>query len=90
MIAGSIAAILGEVSTFAFEQVYLGNKTLDDVDWVKKIANMKFSSGTTEAISGILSKLSDKSSKEDVLKAIWEVVKTILPQGNAQSDRRGK
>ena len=44
IIAGSIVAALGEGSIYAFEQVYLGNKTTDDIDWVKKIIESKLTS----------------------------------------------
>lgn len=37
IIVASIVFALGEGSIYVFEQIYLGNKTLDDIDWVKQI-----------------------------------------------------
>ena len=41
VIAGVIVTALGEGSIYAFEQVYLGNKDISDIDWVKKIIKSK-------------------------------------------------
>jgi GTPase SAR1 family protein/uncharacterized protein (DUF697 family) len=35
IVAGSSVAALGEVTIYAFEQVYLGKKSISDVDWVQ-------------------------------------------------------
>ena len=43
IIAGSFVFGIGEGTAYAFEQVYLGKKTLDDIDWVKKIMESKLS-----------------------------------------------
>ena len=44
VIAGSFVAALGEGSMLAFEQVYLGNKSIDDVEWVKSFMNSRLTS----------------------------------------------
>lgn len=61
VIAGSIVAALGEVSILAFEQIYLGNKTLDDLDWIKKLVEARLSKGFVEKVNQILEKLNDGS-----------------------------
>jgi len=43
-IAGIIVTAIGEVSIYAYEQVYLGKKTLKDVDWVSKLVYEKLES----------------------------------------------
>ncbi|WP_207657458.1 hypothetical protein [Alkalibaculum bacchi] len=37
IITGSIVAAIGEGSIYAFEKIYLGEKSVDDIDWVIKI-----------------------------------------------------
>lgn len=44
IIAGAIVASIGEVSIYAYEQVYLGKKTLKDIDWIKKAVEKALSS----------------------------------------------
>ena len=61
VIAGSIVATLGEVSVYAFEQIYLGNKSLDDIDWIKKVVESKLSKSFVEKVNQIIEKLNDES-----------------------------
>lgn len=41
ILAGGIVAALGEGSIHVFEQVYLGNKSVQDLDWVKQFMESK-------------------------------------------------
>ena len=78
VIAGVIVAALGEGSTYAFEQVYLGNKTVADIDWVKKIIESKLSLTIIEKAKPILAKLSDASDRKAILSAVLELMATIF------------
>lgn len=62
IIAGSIVAALGEGSIYAFEQVYLGKKTVDDIDWVKKIIESKLSTEFIEKVTDALKKVTDETN----------------------------
>ena len=44
IIASAIVGAIGEASIIAYEQVYLGKKTLKDVDWVKNVIEKALSS----------------------------------------------
>lgn len=70
VIAGAIVAAIGEGSIYAFEQVYLGNKSLDDIDWVTKIIESKLTKGFVEKITKILEEIADGADKEQIVKAI--------------------
>lgn len=71
VIAGSIVAALGEVSILAFEQIYLGSKTLDDLDWIRKLVESRLSRSFVEKLDQIVEKL----SAEDVdFKAIASAI----------------
>jgi len=78
VIAGVIVAALGEGSIYAFEQVYLGNKDVSDVDWVKKIIENKMAIGFVEKLKPILEKLSDTSSRKEILQVILEIAGTLF------------
>lgn len=73
IIAGSIVVALGEGSIYAFEQVYLGKKTTDDIDWIKKVIESNLSSGFIEKVTIAIDKLSDKSDFKTISKVILEV-----------------
>ena len=74
LIAGSIIAILGEGSIYAFEQVYLGKKTLSDVDWVRKLMESKFSSPFIAAVTAAAQRLTDGADKQLIVKTIADLV----------------
>lgn len=89
VIAGVIVAALGEGSIYAFEQVYLGNKTTADIDWVKKLIESKLTVAVIEKIKPILAKLTDASTRKEILGIVMEVVAVITnPNGNNQVTKK--
>lgn len=78
VIAGVIVTALGEGSIYAFEQVYLGNKDISDIDWVKKIIESKLSLTLVEKAKPILSKLTDASTKKEIMQVILELAATVI------------
>lgn len=76
VIAGCMVVALGETSIYAFEQIYLGNKSLSDIDWVKKLVDAKFSSQFVDNVKLVLSKIADSTSNQDIAKIISEVFGT--------------
>lgn len=73
VIAGSIILAIGEGSIYAFEQVYLGRKSLDDIDWVKQIIESKLSSQLGEKIKPIISKITDNTDNKQLVKLISDL-----------------
>jgi uncharacterized protein (DUF697 family)/GTP-binding protein EngB required for normal cell division len=70
VMAGGIMAALGEGSIYAFEQIYLGNKTVDDLDWVTKIMESKLSNGFVEKISAALSSIDGKMTAQKISEVV--------------------
>jgi len=70
IIAGSIVAALGEGSIYAFEQVYLGNKSVKDIDWIEKFMESKMSTQVTEVIKNITEKVSESMDKKEIANII--------------------
>ena len=75
VIAGSIVAALGEGSIYIFEQIYLGNKTMDDLDWVGKIMESKFSAKFVEKATEVATLVAAGKGKVEIAKAIASVFK---------------
>lgn len=75
VIAGIIVAAIGEGSVFIFEQIYLGKKTIDDVDWVKKILENKLVEEATKKSKTIIESLPENADKDDIVKAIGKAIK---------------
>lgn len=74
IIAGSIVAALGEGSIYAFEQVYLGKKSVEDIDWVRKIMESKLSGKFIEKVTDILQQIADNTDLQTIAK---EIAKTF-------------
>lgn len=84
VIAGVIVAGLGEGSIYAFEQVYLGNKSINDIDWVKKLIESKLSMSVVEKAKPILEKLKDSSDNKAILKTVLELIATVVGKMDKQ------
>ena len=70
IIAGSIVAALGEGSIYAFEQVYLGKKSAEDIDWVRKVIESKLSGKFIEKVTDILQQIADNTDLQTIAKEI--------------------
>ena len=74
VIAGVIVATIGESSVYIFEQVYLGKKSIDDIDWVKKVVESKISQDAIKKATAILKSLPENADKNDILKAFGKIL----------------
>ena len=70
IIAGSFVAALGEGTIYIFEQIYLGNKSYEDVDWVTKILESKLSASFVEKVQKLLADAGDIVEPKDVVERI--------------------
>lgn len=74
LVNAGIAAVtiftIGEISIAAFEQVYSGEKTIDDMDWVSNLFDKEATKTTKENVESLFSQLPDVPTREDVTKAI--------------------
>ncbi len=70
VVAGGIVAALGESAIHAFEQVYLGVKTTDDLDWVKNLTEANLSKQFIEKITKIIESLAEKADMKTIVEAI--------------------
>lgn len=73
VIAGCIVAALGEGTIYVFEQVYLGNKTFDDIDWVKKVLESKLSMEFVEKVKGIINEIGEEKDVKKIADIIFKV-----------------
>lgn len=76
IIAGSFVFGIGEGTTYAFEQVYTGKKTLDDIDWVKKIIESKLSTEILSKTEHLLNYISNNNIT-DIKKIVEILIKTF-------------
>ena len=72
IIAGAIAAAIGEGSIYAFEQIYFGKKTTKDIDWITKFMESQMANGFVEKVSNIIKKASDGADNATISKMVRE------------------
>ena len=82
IIAGSIVTALGEGAIYAFEQVYLGNKSIEDIDWVKKIMESQLSSTFTDNVKAVAEKATGSIDKNSLANIITNVFKSSSNTSN--------
>lgn len=73
VMAGSIVAALGEGAVYAFEQIYLGQKSIADIDWVKKLMEAALSNKFIEKTTAAIGKISDKSDNNTIAGVIGDL-----------------
>ncbi len=84
IIAGSIVGALGEGSIFAFEQVFLGKKSVADIIWVQKVIEEKLSPKLKETMNAIVEQVSANPNKNDIGGVITEAIKALFNKENMQ------
>jgi uncharacterized protein (DUF697 family) len=78
IIAGGIVTAIGEGSIYAFEKVYTGEKSVEDIDWVKKVIESELSSQFVEKITVIAQQISENENIKDVGKLINDSLSSIF------------
>mgnify|MGYP000918797117 FL=1 len=77
IIAGAIVAAIGEGCIYAFEKVYTGEKSIEDIDWVKKVMESKLSPQFIENETAVAEKISKSNNNKDVGKLVNSLLSTI-------------
>ena len=83
IIAGSLVATIGEGTIFAFEQIYLGKKSVADIEWVKNMMDERLANQFIEAIKTIPEKLNGKFDKD----TITQIIKDVFNNSPSISDK---
>ena len=67
LVAGSIIMLLGEGSTYIFQQIYLGNKTLKDIKWAQDYLQSQLTQTILNQVLGKVSKqIENKKNKQNL------------------------
>lgn len=72
IIAAAFVAAIGEATAYSFEEIYKGNKTVDDIDWVKKIVENKLASSVLATVKDIIAKINKDTKPSDIVKLVLE------------------
>lgn len=75
VIAGVIVAAIGETGIYAFEQIYLGTKSVEDINWVTKVAQSGLSTELVTKVKDVAERVTDKTDSKEIVKMIMELFK---------------
>lgn len=78
IIAGAIVAAIGESSIYVFEKVYTGEKSVEDIEWVKKIMEAKLSPQFIDRVITIVEKISKSDNTKDTGKLISSLLSMVF------------
>lgn len=78
IIAGAIVASIGEGCIYVFEKIYTGEKSIDDIDWVKKVMESKLSSQFIENVTVIVEQIVKSGNTKDIGKLISSLLSTTF------------
>lgn len=78
VIAGSMVMGIGEGCNYIFEQVYLGKKSLDDIDWIKQIMNSAVANKVVDFINQAAGKLNDPENNTSVKDVLFELLEQMF------------
>jgi len=73
IIAGSIVAALGQASIYAFEQIYLGKKSVNDIDWVEKLVESKLTSNLPDVVKNAAEKINENADGKTIAQVISDI-----------------
>lgn len=73
VIAGSIVAAIGEGTIYVFEQVYLGKKSITDIDWMKRVMESELSGQFIEKVIFIMEKIAKSGDNKPISQTITEL-----------------
>lgn len=78
-ISGTIIFALGEASAYIFEQIYTGKRTMDDVEWVKKVVSDSLTGNALDKVTGAVTAISRNSDKKEILNAVMDAFAKKAP-----------
>ena len=84
IIAGSIVAAIGEGTIYAFEQIYLGKKSITDIDWVKKVLESKLSSQFIGNVKSTAEKITQSTDGKTIANTITDTFKGLSSSSDSE------
>ena len=79
-VAGSFVAAIGEGTRYIFEQIKLGRRSVQDIEWAETLLSDKLSGQFVDKARKAFSTLTETSTKDDIIKAIAQMFKNDTPK----------
>jgi len=82
IISGAIVAAIGEGSIYVFDKIYTGEKSVEDIEWVKKVIESNFSSQFIENVTAIIENIAKSGNTKDISKLINALLPVLFRSKN--------
>ncbi|MBQ9021428.1 MAG: GTPase domain-containing protein [Eggerthellaceae bacterium] len=89
-VAGSIVAAIGESSVYAFEKVYLGEKSITDIDWVSQLMEDRLSNEFIDRAANVINELANSDDSKNTPAKIANVVAALFAPPASSEDEDQK
>ncbi len=73
VVAGSVIAALGGTASYAFEQVYLGKRTMDDFEWFKERVDDIFVADFADKVGEAVRRIATEKDTKKIAKIIMDL-----------------
>ena len=87
-VAGSMVMGIGEGCKYIFEQIYLGKKSIEDLDWIKQIMESAVASKIVDFVNQAASKLNNPENKDSVRKVLFDLLEQVF-KSTSQNTNQG-
>lgn len=83
IIAGCIVAVIGEASAYAFGKVYTGEKSITDINWIKRLIESKLSAEFVETASTAIKNVGESGVGKSASAIIADIVAALFLQNTS-------
>ena len=78
IVTSCVMLAIGEGSVYIFEKIYLGEKSIEDMDWIKNSINSEFAKESTDFVSALSKSISNQTKLSDLPKILLTLGEEIL------------
>ncbi|TYC87115.1 DUF697 domain-containing protein [Acetobacterium wieringae] len=85
IVGGAIVAAIGEGSIFVYEKIYLGEKSVADIEWVKNVMEATLTSQFMEKVTLIVEKITKLDNPKDIGKILPDILTDVFSHSDSKN-----
>lgn len=86
IVAGAFVAAIGQASIFAFEKIYTGEKSLEDLDWITKVIENQLSNQFVEKVMTVIQNIQENDDTKDNSKSIGSMIMSLFAKDELETE----
>src|SRR5690625_83766 len=80
IVAGAFVAAIGQGAIYAFENIYTGEKSVEDLDWITRVIENQLSNQFLEKVTVAIEKIQENGDMKNMSKLISSLITSIFLQ----------